>query len=186
LRPIPLVNKIAFGAWGLVAACFAVWALAMYEPDFSSEYLAAASQNDAAFRLSDFSCVSIDPHHVVYDQKENADPELAESISNVLSIKSVFFDADVTTCRWHFFITGISGAVRAVRYNGNVARYLISIGICQRNADGRVNPSKCLSKNIYVFNQNVEPHTLFLLALIGLARSQATALEGYQVKKGQL
>jgi hypothetical protein len=42
----------------------------MYAPDFSAEYVAAAAQNDAAFRVSDFSCVSIDPHKVVYDQKE--------------------------------------------------------------------------------------------------------------------
>jgi len=41
-------------------------------------------------------------------------------------------------------------------------------------------------EDIYVFNRNVEPHTLFLLALVGLARSQSTELEGYQLKKGRL
>jgi len=187
LRPIPLVNKIAFGAWGLVAACFAVWAFAMYAPDFSAEYVAAASQNDATFRVSDFSCVSIDSHRGVhYDQKEYVDPELAKAITDVLSIKNVFFDADVTTCPWYFFITGISGRISAVRFDGGSALYLVSIGICERKPDGRVNPNKCLSKNIYVFNRNVEPHTLFLLALVGLARPQATESEAYHVKKGQL
>jgi hypothetical protein len=186
LRPIPLVNKIAFVAWGLIAACFGVWAFAMYAPDFSAEYVAAATQNDAAFRVSDFSCVSIDPHKVVYDQKEYIDPELAKAITDVLSIKNVFFDADATTCPWHFFITGISRRISAVRFYGSPALYLVSIGICERKPDGHVNPNKCLSKNIYVFNRNVEPHKLFSLALVGLARSQATELEGYQVKKGQL
>jgi hypothetical protein len=186
LRPIPLVNKIAFGAWGLVLVCFAVWAFVMYAPDFSAEYQAAAAQNQARFRVSDFDCVSIDPHNVVYDQKEFVDPKLAEAITDVLSIKNVFFDADVTTCPWYFHITGISGRVSAVQYYGSPALYLVSIGICERKSDGRVNPDKCLSKNIYVFNRNVEPHVLFLLALVGLARSQATEWESYQVKKGQL
>jgi hypothetical protein len=86
--------------------------------------------------------------------------------------KTVFFDADVTTCPWWFFITGIS----AVRFDGGSAPYLVSIGICERKPDGRVNPNKCLSKNIYVFNRNFEPHT-FLLALVGLARPQATESE---------
>jgi hypothetical protein len=184
VQPIPLVNKIAFGAWGLIAACFGIWAVAIYAPDSRAEYLAAVSQNDAAFRVSDFSCVSI--HGVVYDQKEYIDPKLAEAITDVLSIKNVFFDADVTTCPWYFSITGISGNVYAVRYNGDFARYLVSIGICERKPNGRVNENKCLSKNIYVFNRKVEPHTLFLLALVGMARSQATELEAYQVKKGQL
>jgi hypothetical protein len=180
------VNKIALSACGIVAACFAVWALVMYEPDFSSEYLAAASENDTAFRVNDFGCVSINSHRVVYDQKEYPDAKLAKAITDVLSIKNVFFDADATTCPWYFFITGISGKVRAVTYYGDVARYLVSIGICERKPDGRVNPNKCLSKNIYVFNPNVEPHVLFSLALVGLARSQATEWEVYQVKKGQL
>src|SRR5258705_7736174 len=180
------VNKIAFGAWGLVAAFFAVWALAMYTPDSSAEYLAAVSQNGAAFRVSDFSCVSIDSHRVVYDQKEYIDPKLAQAITDVLSIKNVFFDADATTCPWYFSITGISRTIYAVRYGGGFPRYLVSIGICERKPNGRVNPNKCLSKNIYVFNRNVEPHTLFWLALVGLARSQATEWEAYHVKKGQL
>ena len=186
MQPIPLVNKIAFGAWGLVAACFAVWAITMYAPDFSAEYVAAASQNDAAFRVSDFSCVSIDSHAVVYDQKEYIDPELAKAVTDVLSIKNVFFDADVTTCPWYFSIVGISGRIPAVRFDGGSALYLVSIGICERKPDGHVNPNRCLSKNIYVFNRSVEPHKLFLLALVGLARSQATKWEAYQVKKDQL
>jgi len=181
-----MLDKIVFGAWGLIATCFAVWAFIMYAPDFSAEYTAAVSQNDAAFRLSDFSCVSINSHAVVYDQKEYIDPELANAIANVLSIKDVFFDADVATCPWYFFITGISGRVSAVQYNGSSALYLVSIGICERSPNGLVNPSKCLSKNIYVFNRNVEPHKLFLLALVGFARSQVAQWETYQVKKEQL
>jgi hypothetical protein len=180
------VYKIVLSACGIIAVCFAVWALAMRSPDFSSEYVAAAAENDTAFRARDFGCVSVDPHHVVYDTEEYADPKLAEAITDVLSIKNVFFDADVTTCPWHFFITGISGKVRAVTYYGEVARYLLSIGICERKLDGRVNPNKCLSKNIYVFNPNVEPHMLFSLALVGLARSQTTEWEVYRVNKGEL
>jgi hypothetical protein len=186
LRPIPLVNKIAFGAWGLVLAGVAVWAFAVYAPDFSPEYVAAASQNQAAFRVSDFSCVSIDSRNVIYDQKEYVDAELARAITDTLSIKSVFFDANVTTCPWRFSITGISGRISAVRFRGGAALYLVSVSVCQRRPDGYVIPYKCLSKNIYVFNRNVEPHMLFLLALVGFARSQATEWETYQVKKGQL
>src|SRR5436190_16756603 len=103
----------------------------MYAPDSRAEYLAAVSQNDAAFRVSDFSCVSIDSRRVVYDQKEYIDPKLAQAITDVLSIKNVFFDADVTTCPWYFSVTGISTNVYAVRYDGDFARYLVSIGICE-------------------------------------------------------
>jgi len=181
------MNKIAFVAWAFAAACVVAWALLMYEPDFSGEYRAAASQNQGAFRTSDVSCVSIERHKgVIYDQKEYADPLLAQAITDVLSIKNVFFDAGVATCPWHFGVTAITGRDYAVTYNGEFARYLVSIALCERTSDGRANPNACLSKNIYVFNRSIEPHQLFVLALIGLVRSQATEWEAYRVKKGSI
>jgi hypothetical protein len=58
-------------------------------------------------------------------------------------------------------------------------------GICERVASGAVNPNRCLSKNIYVFNPRVEANQLFLLALVGLAKSQAGESEMFQIKRLQ-
>lgn len=182
---MPLINKIAFGAWGLVAACFAIWGLATYEPDFWPEYMAAASQNQTAVHIDRISCLSIDPHKVVVDRKEYSDPKLVEAIADTLSVKRVLFNADYATCPWHFFITVVPGTDFAVRYNGLPARYLISIGICERFANGSVNPNKCFDKNIYVFNRRVPAHELFSIALIGLARLQASEWEAFQSEKSR-
>jgi hypothetical protein len=182
---MPLINKIAFGAWGVVAACFAIWALATYEPDFWTEYMAAASQNQSAVRIDRVGCLSIRPHQVVFDRKDYSDPKLVEAIVEILSIKTVLFNADYATCPWDFFVTGIPGTGFAVRYYGQPARYLVSIGICERFANGSVNPDKCFDKNIYVFNPRVEPHELFSIALVGLARPQAREWEMFQSKRSQ-
>jgi hypothetical protein len=179
------VNKVAIGAWGVVAACVAIWALETYEPDFSAEYLAVASQDAVGLRLSEVSCVSIDRAEVVFDGKEYADPKLAEAITDVLTIKKVVFDADEATCPWYISITGISGRDYNVMYGNKVARYLVAITICVRHSDPRA-ASVCNNKNIYVFNRRVEPHKLFLLALVGLARSQTAEWELYQVSKEHL
>jgi hypothetical protein len=182
---MPLVNKVAFAAWALVATCFAVWALEMYEPDFSADYRAAAAQDrHPKFRVNDVSCVSIDRGSIIVDQKAYADPALANAVTDLLSIKTVL-DADVATCPWNFSINVISGRNYNVTYGGEFARYLVSIDICERKSAVLANP-KCLSKNIYVFNRNIEPHKLFLLALLGLARPQAEEWEVYKVKKEQL
>jgi hypothetical protein len=43
-----------------------VWGI---DPD-PSQFLAAASLNDSAVRIDGVSCLSIDPHKVVFDQKD--------------------------------------------------------------------------------------------------------------------
>jgi hypothetical protein len=151
------------------------------DPD-PSQFLAVASQNDSAIRIDHVSCLSIDPHKVVFDRKDYWDPKLVESIGHTLLIKPVLLNADYATCPWGFFGTVVPGTVFAVRYKGGFARYLVSIGICERTVKGSMNPNKCLSKNIYVFNPRVEPLELLSLALVGLARPQANEWEAFQVQ----
>jgi hypothetical protein len=165
---------------GLVVG-LVVWGI---DPD-PNQFLAAAALNDSAVRVDGVSCLSIDPHKVVFDQKDYFDPKLVETIVDILSIKTVLFNANYATCPWGFSVTVVPRTIYAVRYNGRFARYLVSIGICERTVNGRMNPNKCLSKNVYVFNPRVEPHELFLLALVGLARPQASELEAFQSKKPQ-
>jgi hypothetical protein len=129
--------------------------------------------------------VVCDPHKVVFDQKDYWDPKLIEAIVDTLSIKPVLFNADYATCPWEFFVTVVSKMIPAVRYNGQFARYLVSIGICERTLNGSINSNECLSKNIYVFNPRVEPHELFSLALVGLAKPQVSELDAFQSKRPQ-
>jgi hypothetical protein len=129
--------------------------------------------------------VVCDPHKVVFDQKDYWDPKLIEAIVDTLSIKPVLFNADYATCPWEFFVTVVSKMIPAVRYNGQFARYLVSIGICERTLNGSINSNECLSKNMYFFNTRVEPHELFSLALVGLARPQVSELDAFQSKRPQ-
>jgi hypothetical protein len=147
------------------------------------QFLAAAALNDSAVRIDGVSCLSIGPHGVVFDQKDYSDPQLVDAIVETLAIKTVLFDADFKTCPWGFFVTVVPGLVSAVRFGAQSARYLVSIGICERTIDGTLNPSKCLDKNVYVFNPNVGPHELFAVALVGLAKSQSNEWEVFQSKR---
>jgi hypothetical protein len=155
--------------------------LAVWDPD-PNEFLAAAAQNQSAVRIDGVSCLSIGSNQVVFDQKDYSDPKLVEAIVNTLSIKTVLFNADGAACPWGFFVTVVPGLISAVRYDDLFARYLVSIGICERTPDGKMNPNKCTDKNIYVFNSRAEPHELFLLALAGLARPQASEWQVFKME----
>lgn len=176
------------GSWGVAAALLIglVAGLTLWDVDPSpGQLLAAASLNDSAVRIGGVSCLSIAPHKVVFDKKDYSDPKLVEEIADTFSIKTVLFGADYATCPWNFFVTVVPGTIPAVRYNGVSAKYLVSIGVCDRAVDGSVNPNKCLSKNVYVFNPRVEPHELFSLALVGLAKPQASKWEAFQKKRSK-
>lgn len=178
-------NKASWGAAILLAAGFVV-ALYVWGVDTDrDQFLAVAAQNDATVQIGGVSCVSIDPHQVVVDRKDYSDSGLAEAIVDILSIKTVMFSANDTTCPWMFGITVVPKLEPAVRYNGQFARYLVSIAICEKRANGSVNPNRCRSKNVYVFNPRVAPHDLFLIALVGLAKPQATEWEAFQRRKSQ-
>jgi hypothetical protein len=147
----------------------------------TDEFLAVVSLRYSTINYEKVNCLSIDPHKVVVDGAEYADPELPESISNVLSIRNVLSNADFATCPWGFFVTAVPGTIFAVRYGVRPALYLVSIGICERRADGRLNPDKCVNKNVYVFNWRVAPHELFSIGLIGLSRPQTEEWEAFKV-----
>jgi len=150
-----------------------------------NRFLAAAALNDATVRIEQISCLAVDSRKVIFDQKIYQDPELGDAIAKNLSIKTVALNADYATCPWGFFVNVVPGTVFAVRYEGRVARYLVSIGICERRVDGSMNPNKCLSKNIYVFDPRVKPRELLVVALVGLAKSQAAEWEAYQTARSQ-
>ena len=76
-----------------------VWDL---DPD-TDQLLAAASLHDSSVRIESVHCLAIDPHKVVFDEKDYWDPQLAAAIVDILSIKSVLFDADYATCPLGFF-----------------------------------------------------------------------------------
>ena len=181
-RPYPLVNRIALGivlallAVGLPAGCF-LWGV---DPD-SSQFLAATSHNYATISIDHLDCVSVDD--VKVDTREFSDPRLADAVTDILGIAPVLFNADYRACPWGLYLTVVPGLEPAVRYNGLFARYLVSIDICARSADGKANPAKCASKNIYVFTPRVDPHDLFRIALIGLKRPQSREWETFQVKR---
>ena len=145
--------------------------------------LGAASTNQAYVSVADVNCLAIEPHKVVFAQKDYWNPKLPEEIVDRLGIKTVLLNADYAACPWSFFATVVPGTVSAVRYNDEAAQYLVSIGICQRNVDGSINPNKCLNKNIYVFNSRLvlhsrpDPLALFSLALDGLATRQTNEWE---------
>ena len=146
----------------------------------SGQLQAAASLNTSAVSIDDLRCLSIDPHNVVVDRKEYRDPGLVEEIANTLPVRAVLPGVDSGTCPWGFFVTVVPGLISAVQYHGRSARYLVSIGVCERTAAGTLIAGKCLNKNIYVFNSNVEPRGLLSVALAGLAKSQANEWEVFQ------
>jgi len=82
---------------GLVVG-LVVWGV---DPD-PNQFLAAVSLNYSTVRIDDVSCLSIDPHKVVFDQKDYWDPKLVEAIVDTLSINPVLFNADYATCPWGF------------------------------------------------------------------------------------
>jgi hypothetical protein len=173
--------------WGVIALLLVGLVLGLVvwgDPD-PNQFLAAALLNDSSVRIDHVSCLSVDPHKVMFDQKDFSDPKLVESIVGTLSISAVSFNANYAKCPWSFFAVVVPRWTFGVRYNGHFARYLVSIGICERNVDGSINPNKCLSKNIYVFNPRVEAHDLFSIGLVGLARTQANQWEAFQSTRSQ-
>jgi hypothetical protein len=133
----------------------------------ADEFRAAASTNYSTIEYDKVTCVSIGPHDLRVGGKDVPDPKLAKFIAEVLSIKSVLFDATYSQCSWLFFVEAVPGSISA---RGGIlpAQYLMAVGICQRINDSHVDPNKCLNKNVYVFNWRVKPHDLFRIAVVGL------------------
>jgi hypothetical protein len=154
-----------------------VWGV---DPD-PTRYLAASSWHSWAVKLGTVNCVSI--KRAVYDEKPYSERDLAEAVTDILKIKTVLLDANDTTCPWGLSATVVPRTDTAISYNGLWSRYLVSMGICEKPADGRLNPNRCLNKEIDVFTPRVSPHKLFQIGLVGLARPQSREFEAFQVSK---
>jgi hypothetical protein len=146
----------------------------------SDKLVAAVATNQNRITVGWLSCLSVDAHKLVYAERDYWDDSLLGEIADKLAVKVVLANADYAACRWGFFATVVPGAIRALRYNGDAAQYLISIGVCERTVDGSMNASECVDKNVYVFNQRVTPHDLFSVALVGLAKSQTAEWEVFK------
>jgi hypothetical protein len=163
---------------GLIGGLF-IWGI---DPD-PSNFVAVAAADHPRIPIDRVSCLAIGPHDVVYDRKAYLDPGLPEAIGNALSIRTVLPGADCWACRWGFDFTVVPKVEHSVAYYGLPAQYLVSVAICERFLNGRMNPSKCVSKNIYVFTPRVAPHDLLLIALDGMAKKQKDEWELFRRKK---
>jgi hypothetical protein len=135
---------------------------------YPDELLATASLNYSTIDYDKVTCVSIAPDGLTVEGKDTPDPKLAKSVVDTLSIRTVLFGAPYSECPWDLFVNIAPGPLLGIRHGLLPAQYLVSAGICERTGDVHVNPNKCLSKNIYVFNWRAKPHDLFRIGLIGL------------------
>ena len=134
---------------------------------YLDEVVAAVSTNFSRIDYSKVTCVSIGPHGLTREGKDTPDPKLANSITDILSIKTVLYGAAYSECPWDFFINATSGDL-GIHYGAVSPQYTLAVGICERIDDRRLDPGKCLSKNVYVFSPFVRLHDLFRIAVIGL------------------
>jgi hypothetical protein len=183
LAPQPGLFARSKARWGIAmllttgfVAGIVVWGV---DPD-PNRYMAASSWTDRTVRLETVSCVSV--RWLMYDGKPYWEPDLTAAIADILKIKTVF-GADDTTCPWSFSGAAEPRTNTEIKYNGYWARYTVSVGICEKGADGHFNPSRCLNKTVYVFTPRVSPWNLFRIGLTGLARPQARDLEAFQLSK---
>jgi hypothetical protein len=183
LSPLFRMNARSWLGAILIAIVLVVVSLVWGDPD-RKNFLAVASLNFATIPIESINCLAINPHGVVYDQKDFSDPKLPEAIAAALGIKTILPGADYAACRWGIDLTVIAKGDPHVRYNGDFSRYLVSIAICERSPDGRMTDD-CISKNVYVFNPRVAPHDLFLIALDGLALRQTQEWQVFQRKKSE-
>jgi hypothetical protein len=172
--------------WGGASVLLVGFVVALYALGVGStpnnQLLAAVSTHQKEITVGWLSCLSIDPHQVVFDERYYWDEKLLGEIADKLSVKVVLPSADYAACRWGFFATVVPGVVSALKYNGEPAQYLISIGVCERRVDGSMT-NKCVNKNVYVFNRRVAPHDLFSFALVGLARSQTDEFDMFKSER---
>jgi hypothetical protein len=182
--PQPRPSVRSWARWGigtLLAVGLIVGTVVWGVDTDPARYLAASSWHDWTVRLETVNCVSI--RSAKYDRKPHAERDLAEAVTDILKIKTVLLDANDTMCPWGLDANVVPGIDTAISYNGLWSRYLVSMGICEKEADGQLNPNRCLNKNIYVFTPRVSPHNLFRIGLVGLAKSQARKFEPFQVSK---
>jgi hypothetical protein len=133
-----------------------------------SEIRAAAITNFSTIDYGSVTCVSIASRDLTVEGKETPDRKVAKWIADILSIKTVFFNAPYAACPWAFSINIAPGTDFAIHDGLLPAQYLVSVGICERINDRHMDPNKCLSKNVYVFNWRARPHDLFMVGIIGL------------------
>ncbi len=136
-------------------------------------------------QLDRLHCLSVDPRRVVFNERQYPSEKLLSTIGAQLAIPRIYVNADVAECLWGLSLSGEKRNIFAVRYREEIAHYVLSVGICERMPDGTLNPDRCLSKSVYVFNRNVAVDQLFSVSLTGLARQQTSKWEAFQVEEAK-
>jgi hypothetical protein len=174
------MNRGGAAAIILFVICFSIGATIWgIDPDWEN-FIAASSKAGRPIKIDDVSCVSL--RRVMYDTKPYPDHGLVESIGETFKIKTVLLEADDMTCPWGLSANALPWTSTAVTYNGLLTRYIVSIGICEKEADGRLS-DRCLQKEMHVFSPRVAPRDLFRIGLVGLARPQTVQTEAFRVGK---
>ena len=151
----------------------------------TSEIRAAVVSHQLELQLDRLHCLSVDPRRLVFNERQYPGEKLVRTIGAQLAIPRIYVNANVAECPWGFSLSGEKRDIFAVRYREEIAHYVLSVGICERLPDGALNPDRCLSKGIYVFNRNVATDELFSMALTGLARKQTNEWEAFQVEEAK-
>lgn len=148
----------------------------------TSEIRAAVTWNQLKLQLDQLHCLSFGPREMMFNQREYASNDLIDKIRTQLGIPNIYVNVDAAKCPWGLSLVGERRDTFAVRYRDEIAHYMMSADICEWLPDGTPNPSRCLSKNVYVFNRSVTVDALFSVALTGLARKQTSDWEAFQVE----
>src|SRR5579859_649516 len=119
-RALQIIAQAVFVAILVVGLIFVI----LRQPD---ELLAAASLNFSTIDYSKVTCVSIAPDGVTVEGKDTPDPKLAKSIADILSIKTVLFDAAYSECPWDFSVNVAPGPLAGIHYGLLPAQYLVSV-----------------------------------------------------------
>jgi hypothetical protein len=165
-------NKIAVLGFGFILAVSVLIRSTMARTE--GHVVVASSLRQAKIAMTQVSCLSIDPHKIIFNRAEYDASAVMKLIDEVLSIQPTLLESQQAVCPWVFAATIVENANFGVKHNGRSAKYLVSVDVCASRPSNEVlDPNKCLSKNVYVFGSHLPVPTLFRLGLIGLGRHQS-------------
>lgn len=147
------------------------------------EYKVASAKNQWVVDIDKINCLSIaDKKTRVFGQDYSGDPRIAALLHRTFPTKAI--ERENPSCPFVYGAALAKYNLHAPTMGGKYPSFLISVAVCERTASGEINPNRCSSKNVYLFQTEVEPFAALELGMKAFVRPQENEWEVFNIGTG--
>jgi hypothetical protein len=179
----PLVPAFRFAACRLLTAVVALFGTVSGDQATGAEmyeYKVAASKHQWVVDIDKINCLSIaDNKTKLLERDYSGDPRTALLLHRIFPTKAI--EREDPKCPFVYGAALAKYNLHAPTLGGKYPSFLISVAVCERTASGEINPNRCSSKNVYLFQTEVEPFAALELGMKAYVLPQEKEWEVFKI-----